>query len=38
MSKYLNISDVLLIAFSAYVVVWGINTILRNSNMGAYQA
>jgi hypothetical protein len=38
MSKYLNMGDALLIAFSAYVVVWGINAILRNSNMGVYQA
>lgn len=38
MGKYLNISDLLLIAFSAFVIVWGANMLLRNVNMGAYQA
>jgi hypothetical protein len=36
--KYMNVSDMLLIAVSAYVVVWGANYILRATNMGTYQA
>ncbi len=36
--KYLNVSDIVLITLSAYVVVWGANYILRSTNMGAYQA
>lgn len=36
--KYLNLSDILLISLSAYVVVWGANYILRATNMGDYQA
>lgn len=38
MGKYLNMGDLLLIAFSAFVIIWGANMMLRNLNMGAYQA
>jgi hypothetical protein len=38
MNKYMNPWDILLIAFSAYLVIWGINALLRNVNMGVYQA
>jgi hypothetical protein len=37
-SKYLNPLDLILIAFSAYLVIWAANALLRNLNMGAYQA
>ncbi len=36
--KYLNLSDLLIIALSSYVVVWGANYVLRATNMGEYQA
>lgn len=38
MAKYLNLPDVLLITFSAYVVIWGINHFLRGAGMADYQA
>lgn len=38
MGKYLNATDVLIILFSAFVVIWGINAALRNVGMGEYQA
>lgn len=38
MTKYLNVSDIVIIAVSAYVVVWGANHILRATGMNAYQA
>ncbi len=38
MSKYLNFGDIVLIALSSYVVVWGINSALRAVNKDTYQA
>lgn len=38
MTRYLNIRDVLTIAVSAYVFVWGVNNLLRHVGMADYQA
>ena len=38
MGKYLNAPDLIMIALSSYVFVWGANYILRTMNMGSYQA
>lgn len=36
--KYLNLTDALVIGFSAYVMIYGINYFLRAGGLSAYQA
>lgn len=36
--RYANFPDLILILLSAYLVIWAANALLRNLNMGAYQA
>jgi len=38
MGKFVNLPDALLIGFSAYLVIWGVNWALRNMNMAEFQA
>lgn len=38
MGKYMNFSDLLIIGVSAYVVVWGVNSLLRTVQLPAFQA
>jgi uncharacterized membrane protein len=38
MGKFLNVGDVLVIAVSSFVVIWGINRMLRSVSMPQYQA